>query len=96
MVGVDHISLAWLPIWVAAGYGVHLVGDMLTSGGVPLLRPLRRRVAAPLLGHTGSTRERVLGVLLLLVVVLLALQPIGLMLLSHMHALATGPLPTPR
>jgi len=93
---VDHLSVVWLPLWVAAGYVLHLVGDALTSGGVPLFWPWQRRVALPLLGHTNSLRERVLGIALLLVVVLLALQPVGLLLVRHAHALASTPLPTPR
>jgi len=93
---VDHLSLAWLPVWVAAGYVLHLVGDALTSGGVPLLWPWKRRFSIPLLGHTNSLRERVLGVALLLIVVMLALQPVGLLLVHHAHELATHPLPTPR
>lgn len=31
---------AWLPVCVALGYTVHLAGDMLTVGGVPLLWPV--------------------------------------------------------
>lgn len=30
----------WLPLSVTIGYGVHLLGDMLTIGGVPLLWPI--------------------------------------------------------
>jgi len=92
----DHLSLVWLPAWIAAGYALHLIGDMMTSGGVPVLWPWRRRFSVPLLGHTDSVRERVLGVALLLAVVLLALQPVALLLLRNAHALASSPLPTPR
>lgn len=72
--------LAWLPVCVALGYAVHLAGDALTVGGVPLLWPLMLRapallegsplvpsrgfVALPLLGRTGSWRESLLGALL--------------------------------
>lgn len=31
---------AWLPWCIGAGYLTHLLGDMLTSGGVPLLWPI--------------------------------------------------------
>lgn len=32
--------LEWLPMCIALGYLTHLAGDLLTSGGVPLLWPL--------------------------------------------------------
>jgi len=86
----DHLSWIWVAAWVAAGYALHLVGDMLTSGGVPLLWPVRKRVAVPLLGHTDSGREKVLGVLMLLAVIALALHfVVALALVSHW---ATRPL----
>lgn len=31
----------WLPLCVTLGYAIHLLGDMLTTGGVPLLWPFR-------------------------------------------------------
>ena len=69
---------AWLPLAVGIGAVVHVLGDMLTGSGVPLLWPwepsaprwwrrtpgLRRlwssggSFALPLLGRTGSWRER--------------------------------------
>lgn len=77
-------QLEWLPLSVMVGVIVHLVGDMLTVGGVPLLwpwipkpskawgtNPVLSRIwmrngymAVPVLGRTGSARERVLGVAL--------------------------------
>ncbi|GMA26228.1 metal-dependent hydrolase [Luteimicrobium album] len=33
----------WLPLAVGIGCAVHVVGDMLTTGGVPLLWPVRHR-----------------------------------------------------
>lgn len=33
----------WLPLAVGLGVAVHIAGDLLTSGGVPLLWPLRPR-----------------------------------------------------
>lgn len=70
----------WLPVAVGLGAAVHIAGDMLTDGGVPLLWPWEPRpprwwreapvlndlwsrggnFAVPLLGTTGSWRERVL------------------------------------
>lgn len=70
----------WLPACIGAGYAAHLVGDLLTAGGVPLTWPLVVRspagvrrtpilrqvwcpsgaVALPLVGRTGSVREKIL------------------------------------
>lgn len=69
----------WLPWAIGTGYLVHIAGDMLTSGGVPLAWPLMIKppkslrkvpiisniwlphgaIAVPVLGDTGSWRERV-------------------------------------
>jgi membrane-bound metal-dependent hydrolase YbcI (DUF457 family) len=53
----------------AAGGGVilHMVGDTLTSHGVPWLFPWRKSFAIPLVGHTASARETILGACLSLV-----------------------------
>lgn len=70
----------WLPVAVGLGAAVHIAGDMLTDGGVPLLWPWEPRpprwwratpllndlwsrggnFALPVLGNTGSWRERLL------------------------------------
>ena len=71
-----HTSLAWLPLAAAAGVALHLVADGLTAGGVPALWPWRRHFALPLLAHTGSTREKVAGVVMLLLVVLLVVRAV--------------------
>jgi hypothetical protein len=63
---------AWLPVAAGIGVALHLVGDMLTVEGVPLLWPARLRLAAPLLGHTDSVREQLVGACLSLVLVALA------------------------
>src|SRR6266540_1320947 len=47
----------WLPIAVAAGCWLHLLGDLLTPEGVPLLWPWRRRLAIPVIDHTDSWEE---------------------------------------
>ena len=65
----------WLPAGVGVGWLVHILGDLITEGGVPILWPLRRRFAAPVLGRTGSGREAALGVVLLVAVVVAALGP---------------------
>ncbi|ABO49380.1 membrane-bound metal-dependent hydrolase [Desulforamulus reducens MI-1] len=54
------LGLFWgknLGIAVAAGYLAHLVGDMFTRSGVPLLWPLPIMVKLPLV-RTGSILER--------------------------------------
>ena len=60
-------SSQWLLLATAGGCLWHLVGDSLTVEGVPILWfPLvtalkRFRVAVPIVGHTGSERESLLG-----------------------------------
>jgi membrane-bound metal-dependent hydrolase YbcI (DUF457 family) len=40
------------------GYAAHLLGDLLTGNGIPLLWPLvRHRQGLPIFGHTGGWRE---------------------------------------
>lgn len=68
----DPRTWAWLPVAAGAGVALHLVGDMLTAQGVPLLWPLQLRPAAPLLGHTDSVREQLVGACLSLALVALA------------------------
>ena len=67
-----HDVRGWLPFAAAAGVLLHLVGDALTKEGVPLLWPIRRHVAVPILGHTASVRERILAAGLTACMVLLA------------------------
>jgi inner membrane protein len=54
LVGGHNLGMA-----VFAGYLAHLVGDMLTPSGVPLLWPLPLRLRVPLV-HTGGIIERLL------------------------------------
>jgi membrane-bound metal-dependent hydrolase YbcI (DUF457 family) len=73
-----HIGATWLSLALAAGVALHLVGDMLTSGGVPLLWPCRIHFCWPVLGHTHSHREAVFAAGLwvaLLAVSLVAFDP---------------------
>ena len=65
----------WVPAAVGIGWLVHVAGDALTTGGVPVLWPWRRRVSWPLLARTGSAREAILGVALLVVLAVLAAAP---------------------
>ena len=63
----SHTTAGWLPLAAAGGVLLHIVGDTITVEGVPWLwapfvRPLQRlRLTVPLIGHTGSTRESVIG-----------------------------------
>ncbi|MDN3311055.1 metal-dependent hydrolase [Microbacterium oryzae] len=74
-------QLTWLPWCLGVGYVAHIIGDLLTTGGVPFLWPIRipsprwaRRtpllrhiwlrgggIAVPVLGDTGSGREKLLA-----------------------------------
>ena len=67
----------WVPAALGLGWLVHLIGDMLTTGGVPLLWPYRRRVAWPVLARTGSAREALFGAALLVAVVVLGVSPLS-------------------
>jgi membrane-bound metal-dependent hydrolase YbcI (DUF457 family) len=55
------ITLAFV---VAAGTALHLLGDFLTKDGIPILFPLRKHFALPLVGRTGGSIESIFGVLL--------------------------------
>jgi membrane-bound metal-dependent hydrolase YbcI (DUF457 family) len=68
----DPHTWTWLPVAAGIGVGLHLVGDMLTVEGVPLLWPARLRLAAPVLGHTDTAREQLVGACLSLALVALA------------------------
>ncbi|MCG7422861.1 hypothetical protein MHY29_08535 [Micrococcus sp. ACRRV] len=60
-------GLWWIPVSVAVGVSVHILGDALTNNGVALLSPepparlwwwqSSGRFRLPLLGRTGSWRE---------------------------------------
>lgn len=58
-VALSGMAVGFLPVAVGVGYSVHLLGDMATVGGVPLLWPLKHHFSWPVLGHTGSKRELV-------------------------------------
>jgi len=47
----------WLPAAAAAGCWLHVLGDLLTPEGVPLLWPWRQRLALPVIGHTNDWGE---------------------------------------
>ncbi len=55
--GVGHAD-HWMPDAVLVGYGTHLLCDLVTVEGVPLLWPLsRRRYRLALIGPTDNWRE---------------------------------------
>ncbi len=54
----------WLVGLVGAGWAVHLLGDYLTRGGIPLLYPRGSGFALPIFGSTGSGLETAFAVLL--------------------------------
>jgi membrane-bound metal-dependent hydrolase YbcI (DUF457 family) len=52
----------WLASAVIIGYGLHLVGDIVTTEGIPPFYPLRRKnTAFPVIGSTDRWRERGVG-----------------------------------
>lgn len=70
-----YVGMSWLPVAVSMGWALHIAGDMLTSGGVPLLWPCKVRIAWPILDHTGSARETTAAIVLGVLLVLLAYGP---------------------
>ncbi len=70
----------WFPAALAVGYAAHLIGDLLTVGGIPIFWPLVLKspkwwrkvpilanvwkasgaISVPILGKSGSAREKVL------------------------------------
>lgn len=57
----------WLTVVVGGGYLVHLLGDILTTKGVAVFRPLPPTIRVPLLGDAGSARETVFVVCMVVV-----------------------------
>lgn len=62
----------WLVALVGAGWAVHMLGDYLTKGGIPLLYPRTRMLSLPVFGATGSGLETAFAVLLYLAAALWA------------------------
>ncbi len=86
---VAHLGAGWLPLALAAGVALHLVGDMLTRGGVPLLWPNPTHFSWPVLGHTRSHRETAFAAGLW--VALLAVSWMAFGTLAHPVARHVGP-----
>ena len=58
----------WLIALLGIGWLVHMAGDFLTHGGIPLLYPRSRRESLPIFGTTGSTSETIFAGILYAVV----------------------------
>ena len=51
----------WFPVAVGVGVVAHIIGDILTTQGVPVLYPFSSvNVRVPILGNAGSMREHLL------------------------------------
>lgn len=79
----------WLPITAMSGVFLHLVGDMLTKEGVPLLWPQGTHLAVPILGHTDSAREQGLAAVMSVAIAVLAWL---FVVIPAAHALTHGAL----
>jgi membrane-bound metal-dependent hydrolase YbcI (DUF457 family) len=53
----------WLPFAITAGCWLHLLGDMLTPEGAPLLWPWPWRLSVPIVARTGNGTEQVITAL---------------------------------
>lgn len=85
------MDFAYLPLAVGAGWLLHLLGDVLTTGGTPLFWPVtKRHYHWAILHNTDSGRERVLGAVMFCGVMLLAWAVFGPALhqLDHHIAIA--------
>lgn len=78
-----YSGIAWCWWAVTAGVALHLVGDMITSRGVPLMWPSRWQLSLPVLGRTGGWQEHLVGLVLIAGVVALAWGPVGSIAFMH-------------
>ena len=63
------ISDYWFVLFVGVGWLVHMGGDYLTRGGIPLLYPRGGKSSFPIFGATGSTIETAFATALSIAVV---------------------------
>src|SRR5690625_894647 len=70
-------TMAWLPLAVTGGFALHLVGEFLTPGGIPLFWPHRRRYAAAALGTTNGFVEHLVTAALTLATIWLGVGLLG-------------------
>lgn len=57
----DATDISWLPIAVAGGVFLHIVGDSITTGGTKFFLPFPVKIALPLVGNTNSWIERLIA-----------------------------------
>src|ERR1039458_3166062 len=57
------MSTAWLTEAVIIGFGLHLLGDVVTTEGIPPLFPIGGNVKIPILGSTDHFREKSAGII---------------------------------
>jgi membrane-bound metal-dependent hydrolase YbcI (DUF457 family) len=62
----DLISGLWLVALVGVGWLVHMTGDFLTRGGIPLLYPKAEEFSLSVFGTTGSKLETLFAAILYL------------------------------
>jgi len=53
----------WMVHAIIIGFGLHLLGDIVTTEGIPLFYPFGPNLAIPILGSTDHFRERTAGIL---------------------------------
>lgn len=59
---VSENDYTWLVVAIATGCVFHIIGDMLTPQGVPLLYPFSQKsLSIPVIGHTGDWREKIIA-----------------------------------
>ena len=51
----------WPVVAIGMGYGLHLIEDWITAGGVPWLWPWKHRFEFAICGHTNSRREHMVA-----------------------------------
>ena len=58
--GHEH---SWLLVAVSSGYALHMVGDIITTEGIPPFFPFGPQMSFPIIGSVGHWRERLAGAL---------------------------------
>jgi membrane-bound metal-dependent hydrolase YbcI (DUF457 family) len=56
------VASSWLVQAVIIGFGLHLLGDIVTTEGIPLFYPIGPNFKIPILGSTDHFRERAAGI----------------------------------
>jgi membrane-bound metal-dependent hydrolase YbcI (DUF457 family) len=71
-------NTTWIVHAVIIGFGLHLLGDLVTTEGIPPFFPLPPNIAIPILGSTDHWRERSVGALCGLVAFVLLVSTVFL------------------